>query len=107
YAQSGHYEESLDLFQQMHLADMKPSNVTFATVLPVNSHLSNLHQGKEIHVFILRSGFDLFIIVVNALVDMYCKCGNFRVARRVFDQMPKSDVFSWTAMIADYGMQGK
>ncbi|KAH9326655.1 hypothetical protein KI387_006833, partial [Taxus chinensis] len=91
----------------MHLADMKPNNVTFATVLPVTSHLSNLHQGKEIHVFILRSGFDLFIIVMNALVDMYCKCGNFRVARRVFEQMPKSDVFSWTAMIAGYEMQGK
>ncbi|KAH9305784.1 hypothetical protein KI387_010188, partial [Taxus chinensis] len=53
----------------MHLADTKPNNVTFATVLPVTSHLSNLHQGKVIHIFILRIGFDLFIIVMNALVD--------------------------------------
>ncbi|XP_059074258.1 pentatricopeptide repeat-containing protein At1g71490 [Cryptomeria japonica] len=107
YAQSGYYEESLDFFRQMQLAAMKPNNVTLASVLPVISHLSNLQQGKEIHAYILRIGFESFIIVMNALVDMYNKCGSTRLARQVFDRMPKRDVFSWTAMIAGYGMQGK
>eukprot|EP01018_Ginkgo_biloba_P032183 Gb_07290 [translate_table: standard] len=37
---------------------------------------------------------------------MYAKCGSLVDGRRVLDKMPKRNVVSWTAMIADYARHG-
>lgn len=37
---------------------------------------------------------------------MYCKCGDLRDARQMFDFMPQRNVVSWTAMIAGYVQNG-
>ncbi|KAM7273377.1 hypothetical protein ACFE04_028041 [Oxalis oulophora] len=47
-------------------------------------------------------GFDCEVSVGNALIDMYCKCGNIVYARTVFDRMLNRDVASWTSMISGY-----
>ena len=35
----------------------------------------------------------------NALIDMYCKCGDVEKAQRVLRKMLRKDKFTWTAMI--------
>eukprot|EP01018_Ginkgo_biloba_P018799 Gb_11545 [translate_table: standard] len=106
YAHSGHANEALLLLNKMQLQDIKPDFVTMVSVLPACAQLSALQQGKRIHGYIIRNGFDLNIAVGNALVDMYAKCGNMDIARKWFDKMPEKDVVSWSAMIAGYGMHG-
>eukprot|EP01018_Ginkgo_biloba_P016521 Gb_02086 [translate_table: standard] len=106
YAQNGNCDEGLNLFRQMHLANRKPNLVTIASILPVCARLAILQQGKEIHDYMIRSGLESYVILGNALIDMYSKCGSVELARRVFDNMSERDVVSWTAMIAGYGMQG-
>jgi len=45
------------------------------------------------------------MIVTNALVDMYAKCGDLKCPKIVFDQMLDKDVVSWTCMInANHGL---
>lgn len=46
------------------------------------------------------------VFVGTSVVDMYCKCGRVKTARRAFDRMKERNVRSWTAMIAGYGMHG-
>eukprot|EP00253_Pinus_taeda_P018073 PITA_18073 len=41
---------------------------------------------------------------VDALIDMYAKCGSIQKARELFDNMTSPDVVSWNAMIAGYAM---
>eukprot|EP01018_Ginkgo_biloba_P002731 Gb_33134 [translate_table: standard] len=106
YAQNGQSVEALKCYRRMQLAGMKPSSKTFASVLPACANLAALEQGMEIHDEIIRNGFQSRIFVVNALIDMYAKCGSIENARDVFDKMPQRDVVSWNTMIAGYAMHG-
>eukprot|EP01018_Ginkgo_biloba_P036993 Gb_08070 [translate_table: standard] len=106
YVQNGHANEALSLFLQMQLEDMTPNSVTMVNVLPACANLAVLQQGRGIHGYIIRRGFESDV-VGTSLIDMYGKCGSIELARLLFDKMPKRDVVSWSAMIAGYGMHGQ
>eukprot|EP01018_Ginkgo_biloba_P006709 Gb_15874 [translate_table: standard] len=106
YTQNGHANKALMLFNQMHLADVKPNSITMVSVLSACAHLGALLQGEWIHDYIIRSGFEFDVSVGTALIDMYAKCGSIENARQCFNKMAKRDVVSWSAMIAGYGIHG-
>eukprot|EP01018_Ginkgo_biloba_P030668 Gb_30004 [translate_table: standard] len=106
YAQNGHANEALLLFHQMQQAHVKPDLVTMISMLPICSHLAALQQGKWIHAYVIRSGFESDVSMGTALIDMYAKCGSIEFAFQIFDKMCKRDVVSWNAMISGYGMNG-
>eukprot|EP01018_Ginkgo_biloba_P028329 Gb_03597 [translate_table: standard] len=106
YAQNGHGGEALKLFHDMQLAGTKPNSVTMASLLPACSHITALQQGKEIHGYIIRSGFDSNVFVGSALVDMYAKSGSINYACHVFEKMSQQNVPSWNAMITAHALHG-
>eukprot|EP01018_Ginkgo_biloba_P023373 Gb_39406 [translate_table: standard] len=106
YAQNGHANEAFTLFRQMQLLGVKPNSVTMASVIPACVHLPALQQGKQIHAYIIRRGFESDIVLGTATVDMYAKCGSILIARQLFDKISKRDVVAWSAMIAGYGRNG-
>lgn len=97
---------ALKLLREMQLSDVEPNAITIVSALPACARLAALRQGKEIHQYIVRHGFDSCHVTWNALIDMYGRCGAIQEARRVFDVMPSRDVVSWNVMIASYGMHG-
>ena len=99
-AQYGYSEVALKLSCQMHLADMKMNQMTFASVLRACATLAGLEQGKQFHALILKNGSDSDMSVCNAFVTMYVKCASIEDACRVFDKIDKHDVITWNAMIA-------
>eukprot|EP01018_Ginkgo_biloba_P024429 Gb_13303 [translate_table: standard] len=106
YAQNGYANEALSIFNKMQLADLKLNSVTVVAALLACAHSGAVQQGKLIHSYIMRSGFESNVFVGNALIDMYAKCGNIENARHVFDEMSRRDVVSWTAMISGYVQNG-
>ena len=42
------------------------------------------------------------IQLVNAFVDMYCKCGEIDTAHEQFDGIKEKDLISWNTMIGGY-----
>eukprot|EP01018_Ginkgo_biloba_P019608 Gb_41537 [translate_table: standard] len=106
YVQNGYFDESLKLFRQMKLAGVKPDSDTFASVLPVCANLAAMQRGKEVHIDIIKGGFQSDVYIGSALVDMYAKCGSIKDARNVFDEMSKRDVVSWNTIIVGYAMHG-
>eukprot|EP01018_Ginkgo_biloba_P036001 Gb_24114 [translate_table: standard] len=107
YARQKHWKEALLLFYQMQSEGMHPDNFIIPSVLKACACLTALEQGKEIHGYIVRRRFELDVFVVNALVDMYAKCGSIDYAKEVFDKMSAKDVVSWTAIIAGYAHNGQ
>ncbi|XP_057833238.2 pentatricopeptide repeat-containing protein At3g24000, mitochondrial [Cryptomeria japonica] len=105
YAQNGLVSKTLEIFKQMQLAGVKPNSVVFASILPVSAKMGALEQGMEMHQKIIKSGF-LSDLVVNALVDMYAKCGSIQKARDLFDKMSQRNVVTWNAMITGYAQNG-
>lgn len=106
YSSHGFAEEALSLFGEMQHAHLKPNEFTFASVLPACAKLASLQLGMQMHREIISSGFQSDLVVANALVDMYAKCGRIETARKMFDKISEPDVISWTIMIAGYSKAG-
>nr|XP_043609379.1 pentatricopeptide repeat-containing protein At3g46790, chloroplastic [Erigeron canadensis] len=109
YAKNGRAFEAVQLFGEMmvEVDDLTtPNAVTMVSVLQACGALAALEQGKLLHAYILRRGFDSVLPVVASLITMYARCGDLEVGQRVFDQMVKRDVVSWNALISSYGMNG-
>lgn len=108
YAKNGRSLQALDLFHEMVIGthDLSPNSVTMVNVLQACAALAALGQGKMMHCYILRRGLDSILPVTSALLTMYARCGNLKVAQRIFDQMDKRDVVSWNSLIASYGIHG-
>ncbi|PAN50862.1 hypothetical protein PAHAL_9G552700 [Panicum hallii] len=97
-ARSGRAAEAVAAFSRM---DAAPNALTLASVLPACAALRSLGAGRAVHGFWLRRGGapGANLIVDNAVLDVYAKCGALGSARRLFDGMPERDVRSWTAMV--------
>ncbi|XP_057834772.1 pentatricopeptide repeat-containing protein At5g39350-like [Cryptomeria japonica] len=106
YAQNGFADKALETFEQMQLEGIKPNSTTFASTLPACAKIGALEQGMGIHRSIMEGGFGLDIIVGNALLDMYAKCGSIDKAHELFGRMPQRDAISWNTMIAGYVQNG-
>ena len=107
YAQCGYGQEALNCYEEMQLKGISPNSVTFSCVLKACGIVKAAEKGHEIHANIIKDGLlTKDIVLGNALVDMYAKCGNLSKAQEVFDILPKRDVVSWNALIAGYAQYG-
>jgi pentatricopeptide repeat protein len=106
YVHNEHFHEALELFHKMQVADLIPDSVTMVSVLSACAHLGALQQGKWIHDYITRNGYDSDVSVRNALVAMYAKCGNTEMAWQLFYEMHIRDTGSWNAMITCSAQNG-
>ncbi|MCO5558066.1 hypothetical protein L7F22_011642 [Adiantum nelumboides] len=95
-------DEAFKLFHCMQEQDEDPDTVTIISVLKACARLCNLAEGKSIHDYLRQTGFPCNVPVINALIDMYNKCGSLTEARKLFNEMPRRDAVTWSAMIAGF-----
>ncbi|KAG4973770.1 hypothetical protein JHK87_030591 [Glycine soja] len=79
---------------------MLPDDYTLATVFKVFGELEDLVSGKLIHGKGIRIGFVSDVVVGNSLMAMYCRCGEFGDAVKVFDETPHRNVGSFNVVIS-------
>ncbi|KAK1319401.1 Pentatricopeptide repeat-containing protein [Acorus calamus] len=94
--------EALALFRRMIMDGFRPDSVIIATVLPLCGRIGDFHMGMGLHGWGIKSGIDSDLCLSNALLDMYCKCGQTHEACQVFSRMECRDVISWSSLIAGY-----
>ncbi|CAB4303238.1 unnamed protein product [Prunus armeniaca] len=107
YAKAGFFDEALNLYHRMLWVGIVPDVYTFPCVLRTCGGVPDLARGREIHVHVIRFGFESDVDVVNALITMYVKCSAVGSARMLFDRMPRRDRISWNAMISGYFENGE
>lgn len=108
-ASSIHSEDSklgFELIIRMRNEGIKPDTATILSILPICSKLAAIRQGKEIHTWIFKYGFECKVPVGNALIEMYSHCGLLRNSLVVFKHMKTRDIVTWTSLITAYGMHG-
>ncbi|KOM51300.1 hypothetical protein LR48_Vigan08g212700 [Vigna angularis] len=106
YAQMGLYDDAIALYFQMVEEGVEPDFFTFPRVLKVCAGIGSVRLGEEVHRHLVRAGFATDGFVLNALVDMYSKCGDIVKARKIFDKMPHRDPISWNSMLTAYVHHG-
>lgn len=94
------------LYHQMEEEGIEPDEYTFPRVLKACAGIGSIRHGEAVHRHLVRSGFGNDAFVLNALVDMYSKCGDIQKARKVFDNMTSRDSVSWNSMLVGYIRHG-
>ncbi|GFP95292.1 pentatricopeptide repeat-containing protein at1g19720 [Phtheirospermum japonicum] len=107
FARNNRKSEALKMFRDMIVAGVKPNGVTIMSGLSACSlSMKDIRKGKEIHLAAIKLGYDADLLVGNSLIDMYSKSGKLESARKVFDQMPARDMYTWNSMIDGYCQAG-
>lgn len=106
YAQNEYADEALAAFGGMQLENIKPNTVTMASILSVCAQLSAMNLCKEIHCYIIRQGLESNILVSNALVTAYAKCGCIYTALTIFNNMGERNQISWNSILLGLGIHG-
>ncbi|XP_024018536.1 putative pentatricopeptide repeat-containing protein At3g49142 [Morus notabilis] len=107
YVNNSMPSEAVHLFLHMETCETEPDAVTIASILPACGDLSALLLGRRLHQYVKRKKLLPNLLLENALMDMYAKCGCLQDARGVFDNMKFRDVVSWTSLISAYGRSGQ
>ncbi|CAK9142694.1 unnamed protein product [Ilex paraguariensis] len=106
YVQCRKFGRAINVFQQMIAENVKPTEVTMVSLLSACSHLGALDMGEWIHAYIRRKKFRTDVVLGNALIDMYCKCGSIDAALDVFHGLQVKNIFCWNSVIVGLGMHG-
>ncbi|KAF8402675.1 hypothetical protein HHK36_010764 [Tetracentron sinense] len=100
-------EMALELFHGMEADNMKPNDVTMVSLLSACAKKLDLKFGRWIHSYIERNKINMSLILRNAMLDMYTKCGSLEDAKSLFNKIPDKDYVSWTTMIVGYAKLGE
>ncbi|KAJ1382403.1 Tetratricopeptide-like helical domain superfamily [Sesbania bispinosa] len=85
YAQSGDSHKAVKLFYNMHRSGVLPTEFTLVGVINACSDLCAIAEGKQLHGYALKLGYEFQLYILSALVDMYAKCGSLADARKGFE----------------------
>ncbi|OIT35198.1 pentatricopeptide repeat-containing protein, chloroplastic [Nicotiana attenuata] len=107
YSQNGHPEDCLSLCGEMACEGVRPTEATLAIAISASADVAALRQGRELHGYSWRQGFNSLDKVKTALVDMYAKSGSVNISRILFEALEEKRVASWNAMITGYAMRGR
>lgn len=106
YVRNGMWSEALDLFSKMQEEKIRPTEFTLVSLLNACSSLGSLRQGEWIHDYIKKNNIEMNVIVVTAIIDMYCKCGSIVMALEVFHTSPVKGLSSWNSIIFGLAING-
>jgi pentatricopeptide repeat protein len=103
YEQNGPVGEAFVLFVEMMATGFFPDEVTLSSVMSACAGLAAEREGRQVHAHMVKCDrLRDDMVLNNALVDMYAKCGRTWEARCIFDSMPSRSVVSETSILAGY-----
>ncbi|XP_058101258.1 pentatricopeptide repeat-containing protein At4g04370, partial [Magnolia sinica] len=103
YSQMGDVDKSFSMYNQMQHEGIRPNSVT---VLGLLSGISQLYHLQCVHCCVVQLGFEVDIVVVNSLLNVYARCGGMEAAQQLFDAMHRWDIVSWNSLVSGYSKTG-
>ncbi|KAL4182275.1 hypothetical protein AMTRI_Chr12g275160 [Amborella trichopoda] len=102
-----YFDHAFLFFHELQLEGLQPNSVTLLCMFQVCSLSKNLVQGRLLHCYTIKNGFDAYLSLQNSILTMYAKTGNCRDAERFLSLMVERDIISWNTMISGYVHTGE
>ncbi|KAG6486090.1 putative pentatricopeptide repeat-containing protein At2g01510 [Zingiber officinale] len=106
YSQAARPEEAFDLFRCMWRSGISPDHVAIVALLSSCSSPDTSSCVVQVHTHIIKSGLGNTVMVYNTMVDSYCKCGNVRLGRKLFNEARERDSVTFNAMLMGHTKEG-
>ncbi|KAK2970914.1 hypothetical protein RJ640_007605 [Escallonia rubra] len=107
YTGIGDYQNAVWVFNEARVSRLELNRFAYASILRVCAQTGNLELGRMIHGLVLTNGLGVRkVLLANALIQMYSKCGHVGQARLVFDYSEELDGVSWNSVITGYVQSG-
>ncbi|KAL0299667.1 UNVERIFIED_CONTAM: Pentatricopeptide repeat-containing protein, chloroplastic [Sesamum radiatum] len=106
-ADAGRVREAISILDLMSRTNLTPDLTTYSVLLKSCIRTRNFELGQIVHSKLTDSRLELDAIVLNSLISLYWKCGDWRKAEEIFSSMGEMrDLVSWSAMISCYAHNG-
>ncbi|XP_024528255.1 pentatricopeptide repeat-containing protein DOT4, chloroplastic [Selaginella moellendorffii] len=106
YCQHGLLENALDVFHRVEQGGIKANKVTLVSVVAAFWSSDFLDRGRAMHARLIELGHSSDVIVTNALIGMYGKCGSLPDAKMIFANARRKNAVSWNSIIGACSQQG-
>lgn len=99
-------KEAVSLFFEMVEAGVQPNPVTMVCAISACAKLRDLELGKKVCAFMNELGVKHNTLMMNALLDMYMKCGDVCAAREIFDECTDKNLVMYNTIMSYYVHHG-
>ncbi|XP_023728818.1 pentatricopeptide repeat-containing protein At5g66520 [Lactuca sativa] len=106
FVQGKEFLKALRFFDHMQDKRVRPTEVTMVSLLTACAHLGALDMGEWIDGYIKKNKLKIDVILGNALIDMYSKCGSISDAVDVFHKLQSKNIYCWNSIIVGLAMHG-
>lgn len=106
YAQNGVPNEALKYFYGMQRARVRPDPYAMTAVMSAIAQLGCPDLASWITTLVDQEGIERNERVLTSLVDMHAKCGNIEKACQLFEEIPRPDVYPYSALITGLASHG-
>lgn len=102
----GYIRDGIRLYSEMRKDGVRPNGQTLTSVLKGCLECLELDIVPQLHAEVIKIGLFSDMFVGSALVDLYSKCGEMKLASMVFFYISEKSVVSWNALLDGYAQIG-
>ncbi|XWS66965.1 hypothetical protein CRYUN_Cryun05aG0245500 [Craigia yunnanensis] len=96
----GFFEECKALYREIvNTLEFRPNGVTVLSVLQACGQSNDLILGMAVHRFIVENSVEMEVLICNALIALYAKCGSLDYASELFEGMSDKDEVIYGSLI--------
>ncbi|XP_042453474.1 putative pentatricopeptide repeat-containing protein At3g01580 [Zingiber officinale] len=106
YLSNGLSNKGLSAFHDMLFDNAFPDSISIINAISGCTMSKDLCRGKSAHAYIIRNGFDSNTKVMNALLALYCDCGQLSTSLKLFYRIHARSVISWNTLIGGFSKTG-
>ncbi|GFS32177.1 tetratricopeptide repeat (TPR)-like superfamily protein [Actinidia rufa] len=106
-ANVGHLHQAISALDVMTQQGLTPDLITYSVLLKSCIRTRQFNLGKLVHTKLSESQLELDSVLINSLISLYSKSGDWVTANDIFQDMgERRDLVSWSAMISCFAHSG-
>ncbi|KAK6922828.1 Pentatricopeptide repeat [Dillenia turbinata] len=106
YVNNSMFDDALSFFHEFMKVGLRPDHFTLPPAFKACAGIRDFYLGVSLHSWVIRLGFEEYVVVASSALDYYVKCGNLVDAKSVFERISSRDSVTWNSMISGFARAG-